>query len=223
MSHVHLPDAILPVWLWGPAWALAALLLFLGGRALRGSTAQSMAYQGSVGALALAAMAIEIPLGPIEYHLTLAGPVGVLLGPVRAFQALFVANAMLAFVGHGGFTVIGLNALVLGSGAAIAHLVFGRVSSRRSPAASLAIATAVGQCATGALWLAIMAAALRLAPVSEVSNARLGLGAAIVLPLWGVGIAVESAAALGIGRFLARVRPDLLPVRGGPRPSPGPT
>ena len=33
----------------------------------------------------------------------------------------------------------------------------------------------------------------------------------MTLALWLVAIAVESAVAFGIGRFLARVRPDLLP------------
>jgi hypothetical protein len=34
---------------------------------------------------------------------------------------------------------------------------------------------------------------------------------AITLPLWVVGIVVESAVAFGLGRFLARVQPGLLP------------
>ncbi len=209
MSHLHLPDGILPLWIWAPAWGLAALLLFLSSRSARGAAPQAMAFKGAVGALALAAMAIEIPLGPIEYHLTLVGPVGVLLGPTAAFQALFVASAMLAFVGHGGFTVIGLNALVLGAGAAIAHVVFRRLGPRQPKERALAIGTACGQMAAGALWLSVMTLALRFAP-STLAPERAGLAAALVLPLWIVGIVVEAAAALGIGRFLERVRPDLL-------------
>ena len=34
---------------------------------------------------------------------------------------------------------------------------------------------------------------------------------AFALPLWAIGIAIETAVAYGLARFLARVRPDLLP------------
>ena len=108
-------------------WALALLLLVLGARALRGASPQRLAYQGALGALVLAAMVVELPLGPLDYHLTLVGPVGVLLGPASIFQVVFVANAILALVGHGGLTVVGLNALVLGAGGVLARPVYAGV------------------------------------------------------------------------------------------------
>jgi hypothetical protein len=35
------------------------------------------------------------------------------------------------------------------------------------------------------------------------------------VPLWLLGVAAETAVAFGIARFLARVRPDLLPAASG--------
>ena len=120
MSHLHIPDGVLPPGVWGAGLAAALLLLVWTSRLGRDASRQGIAYQGAIGALVLAAMALEVPLGPFEYHLTLLGPVGVLLGPAAAFQVMFVSSAILALVGHGGLTVVGLNALVLGAGAALA-------------------------------------------------------------------------------------------------------
>src|SRR5881296_2197690 len=100
MAHLHIPDGVLPVWLWGPGWAVAVLALVLMWRSQRDRSPRRVAYEGALGALMLAAMAMEVPLGPVEYHLTLAGPIGVLLGPSGAFQAAFIASALLAFIGH---------------------------------------------------------------------------------------------------------------------------
>jgi cobalt/nickel transport system permease protein len=208
MSHLHIPDGVLPVLLWAPGLGLALLLLVLGARALRGASPQRLAYQSALGALVLAAMVVELPLGALEYHLTLVGPVGVLLGAASVFQVVFVANAILALVGHGGLTVVGLNALVLGAGGALARPVYLVCARRWGPPMALAMATAVTQAVSGALWLALMAAALHL---QAVGPHRVKLVAGVAFPLYAAGILIESAVAFGIGRFILRVRPDLLP------------
>jgi cobalt/nickel transport system permease protein len=218
MSHLHIPDGVLPAIFWAPGLALALLLLLLGAWALRGRSPQQLAYQGALGALVLAVMAVEVPLGPLEYHLTLVGPVGVLLGPAATFQVVFVAGAILALVGHGGFTVIGLNALVLGAGGALARPVYTALARKASPPAAMAAATVVTQAVSGALWLAVMVGALR---AMGTAADRMRLAAGVAFPLWLLGILVESVVAYGIARFIVRVRPDLLP--GGARePGVGP-
>jgi len=213
MSHLHIPDGLLPFWMWGAGLVVALLLLVRGSRRARDRSPQHIAYQGALGGLMLAAMAI--PLGPFEFHLTLAGPMGVLLGGAGAFQVAFVVSAILALMGHGGLTVVGLNALVLGSGAAVANRVYGAVAHRLRPAPALALGTAAGPAVAGSLWLAMMGVSLRLDPAAVLPAAgrdgRLGAFAAIALPMWFVGIVVESVVAFGLGRFLARVQPGLLP------------
>ena len=211
MSHLHIPDGVLPVGLWAPGLGLALLLLLLGARLLRRASPQQLAYQGALGALVLAAMALELPLGPLEYHLTLIGPVGVLLGPASTFQVAFVASAILSLIGHGGFTVVGLNALVLGAGGALARPAYVALARRWRPPAAMLAATAVTQTVSGALWLAVMAAAMC---VQAVGPQRVKLAAGVAFPLYLAGILIESAVAFGIARFLVRVRPDLLPGAG---------
>ena len=212
MTHLHIPDGVLPLALWGPGLLLALVVLAWSARAGRGGSRQRIAYQGALGALVLAVMAVEVPLGPLEYHLTLVGPVGVLLGPAGTFQVVFVASAILALLGHGGLTVVGLNALVLGAGGALARPVYRLLARRWSAAASMAGGTAATQVVSGALWLAVVGLGVRSGPTG---TARLGLFAGLAFPLWLAGIVVESLVAAGIARFLARVRPDLLPPAGG--------
>jgi len=213
MSHLHLPDGVLPAWLWVSGLALALLLLW---RSTRGITPRQVAYQGALGGLMLAAMAI--PLGVLEYHLTLAGPIGVLLGAGGAFQVGFTVNAILAVMGHGGVTTVGLNALITGLGGAGAALVYRSLGRRLRPEWAMAWSTAAGQALAGLLWLAIASLALRWAPAAAHATAHAPLQRFTVLavPLWVLGVFAESVVAWGIGRFLARVHPGLLPFGTGP-------
>ena len=227
MSHLHIPDGVLPPVLWLGGLIIALLLLLVSGRGTgnqgahaRGGAPLEIAYRGALGGVVLAAMALELPLGPIEYHLSLVGPVGVLIGPAAAFQLVFVVSAILALAGHGGFTVVGLNALVLGSGAALARPLYRRLVRSMHPARAMALSTAASQGLSGLLWLAVMVIALRaLAPSGAAARSagmpRMALLTAFALPLWIFGIVVESAVAFGLARFLARVRPDLLPAPSG--------
>jgi cobalt/nickel transport system permease protein len=209
MSHLHLPDGLVPWWLWVPALPVTLALLALANRAL---TPQKIAYQGALGALMLAAMAI--PLGPLEFHLTLAGPVGILLGASGAFPVVFVVSAILAFLGHGGLTVVALNALVLGACAATASVVFGALAGRVRPAWGMALAGIAGQLVSSLLWAGVAVLALRGAgPPATLAarELRLELFAGLAVVLWLVGTLIESVVAFGIGRFLGDVHPALLP------------
>lgn len=213
MSHLHIPDGVLPIWLWLGGLCVSLIVVALTSRA---PAPQLLAYRGALGGLMLAAM--SIPMGPLDYHLTLAGPVGVLLGPAGAFQVTFVVSVILAFVGHGGFTVIGLNALVLGIAAAAAYPVYRACARLTGPGTAMAIATAAGQVVAAGLWLVVVVVALRV-PLPTVEHAhhavspeRAGWLATLAVPLWMIGLMVESAVAYGIANFLARVNPRLLPI-----------
>lgn len=112
MSHIHIPDGVLPVWLWVAGWALA--LLMIGGAARLSRSVESrrrVALLGVVSALMLVSMSSEIV--PLAYHVNLTVIGGVLLGPVLAVIAAFVVEVVLALLGHGGVTVLGLNTVVI--------------------------------------------------------------------------------------------------------------
>lgn len=213
MSHLHLPDGVLPPWIWVGSLILVVVTLVFAGRAM---DPRRIAYQGSLAAMMLAAMAV--PLGPLDLHLSLAGPVGVLLGAAAGFQVAFVVSLILAFIGHGGLTAVGLNTLVLGLSGATASLVYGGVARRMKAAPALAVATAAGQIVSGLLWFGVVTLALR-APQHPASLSatppRLEVVSALMIAFWMLGLLIETVVAFGIGRFLSRVHPGLLPALSG--------
>lgn len=112
MSHIHIPDGVLPFWLWASGWLLALVLVGLAGKlAERADARRKVPLLGVVSALMLVAMSSEIV--PLAYHINLTVVGGVLLGPVLAPIAAFIVEIVLAMLGHGGVTVLGLNTLVM--------------------------------------------------------------------------------------------------------------
>src|SRR4249920_2309931 len=95
MSHLHVPDGVLPVLLWAPGLALALLLLVASAAATSRSDRPAVGYRAALGGLMLAVMSIPIPVFALEYCLTLAGPIGVLLGAAAGYQTVFVVCVIL--------------------------------------------------------------------------------------------------------------------------------
>jgi cobalt/nickel transport system permease protein len=72
---------------------------------------------------AVSLVAMNIPLG-LPLHLNLAALAGIILGPVLGFLAVFIVNLFNALVSHGGLTMLGINALLVGSEALVAGGLF---------------------------------------------------------------------------------------------------
>lgn len=120
MSHLHIPDGVLPLWLVLLGWGITALLLAFITRRLRAEEmTRRLPLLGVISALMLISMSAEI--APIAYHINLSIIAGILLGPALGFLAAFLANLILAFFGHGGITVVGLNTLVIGFEVTLGH------------------------------------------------------------------------------------------------------
>lgn len=225
MSHLHIPDGVLPPLVWIAGAVLAVLALAWSVTVVRTQGPREIAFRSALGGIMLAVMAIPVPITAFDYCMTLAGPVGVLLGAAGAYQTSFVVTVILALMGQGGITVIGLNAFVLGAGAAIAQPLYRALTTRVSPAPAMAAATAISQLFSSALWIGILLVSVRLDPASlgehEVAHAlswlRHGAVLAVVVGLMAMAVGIESLLGYGLARFLERVRPDLLP--GRPRPA----
>jgi cobalt/nickel transport system permease protein len=70
------------------------------------------------------ASSIQIPIPPASVHLVLNGLLGVILG-YYAFPAILIGLILQAImVGHGGLTTLGINAIIMGIPALIAHQIF---------------------------------------------------------------------------------------------------
>ncbi|MBN1193418.1 MAG: energy-coupling factor ABC transporter permease [Coriobacteriia bacterium] len=149
MSHIHIPDGVLPVWLWLGAWLLALGMLTVSSRmATREQSRRAVPLIGAVSALVLVAMSSEIV--PLAYHVNLTVVAGVLLGPWLGAISAFIVVLILALFGHGGITVVGLNALVIAAEMALGWTLvrggmrlFGRKRVRPVAAVSTVIALAI--------------------------------------------------------------------------------
>src|SRR4030042_5519064 len=123
MSHIHLPDGILPVWLWGSGFIVAILVgTILFRLTKKDELTRRLPLLGMMAAVMVLGAAVEIV--PIAYHVNLPVISGILLGPSLIFLATFVVNVILALFGHGGITVIGLNTLILSIEGVLAYLFF---------------------------------------------------------------------------------------------------
>ena len=222
MTHMHIPDGILPVWLWVSGFlAMAAVLAFCLYR-LRGmDRKKKIPLLGVLSAVMLVAMSLEIL--PIVYHLNLSVAAGILLGPSLGFIAAFIVNSMLALLGHGGITVMGLNTLLLGAEAMLGHTLFYFLPDRLSTFWRAAIATLLTLFLVSLCLIGI--AAISHADSDqflhhhdrkggdhgqEAAPAAVSTFATMVLSLGLIGWIIEAAITGAVIRFISQVKPDLL-------------
>lgn len=123
MSHIHIPDGIIPFYIWLPGYILTFAIIYL---VIKTSNKEQikrvLPFTGIAAALMLIGM--SVPLIIIPVHISLAVLTGILIGPKMAFLVVFVVSMILAMFGHGGITIVGLNALVIGSEVFIGAMLF---------------------------------------------------------------------------------------------------
>jgi cobalt/nickel transport system permease protein len=140
MSHIHLPDGVLPVWLWISGFIVAILVGTILFRLIKKEElTRRLPLLGMMAAVMVLGAAVEIV--PIAYHVNLTVISGILLGPSLIFLATFIVNLILALFGHGGITVIGLNTLTLsieGVSGYFLFRLFWKILKRLTPATFLA-------------------------------------------------------------------------------------
>jgi cobalt/nickel transport system permease protein len=243
MSHIHLPDGILPTWLWVSGFVLAILIWAILSRMTRKETvARRLPLLGMMAAAMVLGAAVEII--PIAYHVNLTVISGILLGPSLIFLATFVVNVLLALFGHGGITVIGLNTLILSLegvlGYFLFHLfwkIFKKLTLATFLATFLALALStlsmIGVVALGTTHYEELMRPERGEGIlgfelSKRDHEHPGEGSSqpvnlkrfilIVLPLGFVGWQLEAVITTLMIRYIHRLRPDLLPGAGRETP-----
>lgn len=121
--HIEIPDGVLPAWLWISGFVVVAVLL-----AVAVYFAKKEEEKMPLAALfaALSLMVMSVPLG-LPVHINLMVLVGIIVGPWWALVVSFIVNSLLASIGHGGVTVIGINTLLLWTQAVFGFYLFGIV------------------------------------------------------------------------------------------------
>ena len=224
MTHIMVPDGVLPPWLWIAGWIIAVAGLALALRATRdGDTMRLIPLAGTMAAVMAIVMSLEIvPLG-YEPHLTVLS--GILLGPAYGFLATFVFNLLRMLFGDGTLTLLGLNTVLLGVETIGGFYIF-RALRRlwRSPGGtglSAAIATVIALAVATVLFLGVVALAqVDLSAIAEEDFLKRAgtpepgflLYARLVLVLGAIGWLVEAVVIGAITAFVRAVRPTLLEV-----------
>ncbi len=163
MSHIHIPDGVLPLWLVAIGWLVTATLLAVALRGLKENVTMRLPLLGVMSALMVVAMNVEI--APIAYHINLTVLSGIILGPALGLLAAFLVNVVLALMGHGGITVAGLNTLLLGT-EVVAGWALYRLASRAVARPGLAAGVAT--------WVSLLLSALAMIGIVALSNIDVG-------------------------------------------------
>lgn len=227
MTHLHLPDGVIP-WPWLLlGFALTALLVVWAGRRIPAADLAARVPRVAVIA-ALMILGMSVPLGFIPFHMNLTVLAGILLGPWLGFVSGVAVNVILGLMGHGGLTVVGLNSLITGAEILLGALLFRALWRRFSAPAAGASATIItlvvsfflivsaASLASGDLHALVEAedehghAAQTQAGADEHEDEGIVAFAAAVSPVFAAGVAIESVVVAAVTGYLARVRPEFL-------------
>lgn len=155
LSHIHIPDGVLPPMLWVSSYLLTFIIIFIFSRKMElDDERRKVPIAGVMAAVMLISM--SIPLGFIPLHFSLAVLCGILLGPGLGFMVVFVVNIILAFFGHGGITVVGLNTLVMGTEVIIGAYLFRILADNLSIVPRVVIATVIALLVSVSLMVAVV-------------------------------------------------------------------
>ena len=229
MSHIHIPDGVAGNiwWLLVLGYAVVSLFLIVIFRKIdREEAGKKVPLVGIMSAIMLIAM--SVPLGFIPFHINLASLCGIIVGPKLGFIAVFVVNLILAFIGHGGITVAGLNTLIVGVEVFLGSKLYTKFAREGKEGISSAISTFLALMVSTVITFIVIILITGGSPGMmlfdhhdhgghgvEVTNI-LGEGSWLVLSIiLVVGIALESVVTGLIVSFLSKVKPELVePSRG---------
>ena len=231
MSHLHIPDGLLPLWLWGLGLVLAMAVLLMCLRAVRGmDLKKKIPLLGMMTAMMLVGMNLEIV--PIAYHVNLSVITGIILGPWLAVIAAAMVSLLMALVGHGGITVVGLNTLVVGAEGALGYFLFTLLGRAVRPGPASAVATVSALFISTCMMLAIVLVAnvdfsavgaegLRELVEAPTAGALMGalklkesfnfkLFAYAAFGLGFIGWMIEALVTFVAVKFITQVKPDII-------------
>lgn len=162
-----------------------------------------IAQAGILAAAFFVASLVHVPIGPANAHLILNGVIGLLLG-WGAFPVIVAALILQSvFFQFGGITTLGVNTVIMAAPAVAMHYCC-RPWIARHDAVGLATAFV---CGAGAVALAAIVMAASLLLTDEGFLAVAGTAVAGHLPV----MVIEGVITASCVRFLAKVKPELLP------------
>ncbi|MBI5450197.1 MAG: cobalt transporter CbiM [Gammaproteobacteria bacterium] len=197
---MHISEGILPLSVWASGYAVAVTVAAV---SMRNMDMEEIPKISVLTAVFFIASLIKVPLGPASIHLILNGLLGVILGR-RAFIAIMLGIILQAIIfGHGGITVIGINTLMMGTGALVGYGVWRLrhlVNFKKKEMIFGALAGAIGSVTSGSMLAAF------LMTTGQAFN-TIAEGVLLAhIPIMIIEAVVTGACA----DFLHRIRPDML-------------
>jgi cobalt/nickel transport system permease protein len=197
---MHISEGVLSTPVIVSGWAVTSVITSVTLWKIKGEELPKTAVITSV---FFVASLIHIPLGPFSAHLILHGLVGVILG-YGAYPSIFLGLTLQAVLfQHGGITVIGINAVIMGIPAIISYWIFNVRIFLPSTFKVGFFGFAAGALATAFSGL-LLALILITAGQAFVPAAKLALAAHFPVMM------IEGAITAAAVSFLSRVRPETL-------------
>jgi len=197
---MHISEGILSGPVFGGGFALMAVGAAL---TMRKMELEDIPKISVVTALFFVASLIKIPIGVASIHFILNGVAGIILG-VRAFPAIMIGIVFQAILfGHGGLSVIGVNTVMMGTGALAAYAVW-QLRHRFSFASKELVFAFFAAAAATIISGTILALALIFTGEAFFTNAGIIFVTHIPLML------VEGLVAVACVKYLLKVKPEIL-------------
>lgn len=235
MSHLHIPDGVLPGWLVLAGWVFTALILAFSIYRVRNTELKrKIPLIGIISALMIVCM--TIPIIPVAYHINLSVVAGIILGPAVAFISIFIVDLIIAMFGHGGITVVGLNTVVVGAEAFIGFYLFQlfmALMGRDSIMWSSGLAAVISLILSTSILIGVVYTSqinpeavigieeehptedtqeqnIQEIPNELVKGINIKSFARTILVLLGIGWILEGIITAFVIKYVSRVRPDLI-------------
>lgn len=210
---MHIPDGVLPVPVTAAGYAVTAAATWYSVRKInrKENPREDVPKASLLTAAFFVASWIHIPVPPTSVHLVLNGLLGAVLG-YFAFPAILIGLFFQAVMfQHGGLTTLGVNAVIMGIPAIIAHYIFHlrKAGSRESQARTAVFGFFSGAVALGisvALFVIILMTSIPADINVAIERTAIYTLAIAHLPL----IAIEGVITSMLTVFLRKVRPRVL-------------
>lgn len=210
---MHIPDGILPIPVTAAGYAVTAVATWYSVRKInrKENPREEVPKASLLTAAFFVASWIHIPVPPASVHLVLNGLLGAVLG-YFAFPAILIGLFFQAVMfQHGGLTTLGVNAVVMGVPAIIAHYIFRirKLGSKESRTKTAVFGFLSGAGALGisvALFVVILITNMPADIDVATEQAAIYALAVSHLPL----IVIEGIITSMLTVFLQRVRPGVL-------------
>jgi len=232
MSHLHIPDGVLPGWIILAGWIFTALILAFSIYRIKSTELKrKIPLIGIISALMIVCM--SIPIIPVAYHINLSVVAGIILGPAVAFISIFIVDLIIAMFGHGGITVVGLNTVVVGAEAFIGFYLFQlfmALMGRDSIMWSSGLAAVISLILSTSILIGVVYASqinpevvigieeehpteeynINDIPKELVKGINIKSFVKTILILLGIGWILEGIITAFVIKYISRVRPDLI-------------